>query len=176
GEFYELSRVTSDNYQLKLKPLNVSRLLREACLDQYKLFEKEHLLLQLEISEDAPALPGDADALNRIFSNLLQNSIRYGKSRLLVSLEASSPEKTIRIRFSNDIRPEQRLSDPSLLFDRFYMQEQSRTHGGTGLGLTIAATLTQLMNGKIEAAYSEENAAELLTITLVFPGFCSRII
>ena len=73
------------------------------------------------------------------------------------------------ITFRNDIAQENRLANPELIFERFYMADKSRRNGGSGLGLTIAAELVAHMGGNIHAKNVEENHRSYLQIEMDFP-------
>lgn len=161
AQFYELSRITDKNFQMELQPVDAGRILRETCLDHYGLIEKAGIELEITGCDGGEwgsqaVIQGNAQALERIFSNLLQNSVRYARSRLKISLGEESGTEKLKIVFENDIVPGTQVPDPSRLFDRFYMQEQSRSHGGTGLGLTISKSLAEHMNGTIKAEYANK--------------------
>ena len=78
-QFYELSKVTAEDFWLRTEKTDAARILRECVLEQYALFEKEEKRLELEIPDTPVMLFGDSEALERIFTNLLQNGIRYAK-------------------------------------------------------------------------------------------------
>ena len=165
GQFYELSRVSDGNFQMKLEETDAGRILRECCLSHYGLLEK--LKVELFIPEMPVKIRGNQEALTRVFVNLLQNSVRYGQTELTVFAENKENEAVFI--FENDIEEGTELSDPSRLFDRFYMQEASRTKGGTGLGLTVSKYLVEYMNGKIWAEYKKTGQKTYLQITIGFP-------
>lgn len=169
AEFYELSRVTASDFKLELESVDVGRVLKETCLENYTLLEKEGLSVRLPDFGGEIAAVGNAEAFRRIFSNLIQNSVRYAKSELIIDLKAGSQEKRVEVCFSNDISPEQEVPEPDRLFERFYMQEQSRNHGGTGLGLTISKTLAEHMHGTIRAEYSGGKEKRFLSVIMEFP-------
>lgn len=80
------------------------------------------------------------------------NAGRYADSWLKITINEES-EKTV-ISFFNDTR---KLSgeDTSHLFERFYMQDDSRHQSGTGLGLTVARALAEEMNGMLRVNAEE---------------------
>lgn len=170
SQFYELSCVTSDAFTIKTEPVDAARILRETCLEHYAQLEEKQLLTDFHLPGNEIMIPGEPDALKRIFSNLLQNAVRYAEGCLSVRYQTDDEKKTVCFIFSNDISPELILPDPSRLFDRFYMQEQSRSRGGTGLGLTISKTLAERMGGQMEAAYSLESGQTVFSISAVFPA------
>lgn len=98
-----------------------------------------------------------SDALRRIFSNLLQNALRYGGDRLRIY--QSGP----KICFCNPVREGETL-DTERIFDRFYRADGARSITGTGLGLASVKGLMQKMGGDASAALARGE----LTIALEF--------
>lgn len=166
GQFYELSCVTAHDFELKKELIDSARILRETCLEHYALLEERQLNFHPDIPETAAVICGDGEALKRIFTNLLQNSTRYASGEVRAALYRDREQKKVHFVFSNDIAPGLQVEDSSRLFDRFYMQEQSRSHGGTGLGLTISKSLTELMDGTINAEYGDGGSQFRITVTL----------
>lgn len=169
AQFYELSRVTSSDFQLKLETVDMVRVLKEACLEHYSLLEKAGLSVSLPPFEGSVLTTGNTDALRRVFSNLIQNSVRYAKSEVRIGIREEREEKKLVLSFSNDIFPEQEIREPDRLFERFYVQEQARSQSGTGLGLTISRTLTEHMGGNIRALYFSEGEKRFLSVIMEFP-------
>lgn len=169
SQFYELSRVTSNDFSIKKEPVDAARILRETCLEHYAQLEAQHLMTDCPLPAHEICIPGDADALKRIFSNLLQNALRYASSSIAVRVQENSADNTVCFIFENDILPEQMPEDPARLFDRFYMQEQSRSRGGTGLGLTISKSLTEHMGGSIKADCRTTGSQTIFTVQVTFP-------
>ena len=95
-------------------------------------------------------------ALSRVFSNLLNNAIKYSDGDLDITLL-----ETGEIIFANRASSLDEVQVEKL-FDRFYTVEEARK--STGLGLSIARTLVEQMHGKIDAGYH----AGRLTITICF--------
>lgn len=166
GQFYELSRVEAKEFVLPVEQVNIARLLRESCLENYGDIEKQKLQLVLSVQEDAVTISANEDALKRIFSNLLQNALRYAISTLWIELVRSEGE--VCIFFQNDIEGEPPTMDAGQLFERFYIQEKSRTRGGTGLGLTISKSLAEHMGGRLNAEYGNRDGRDCLTFLLEF--------
>ena len=124
--------------------------------------EKSGISVHAALPDHAVWVFGEETALERVFSNLLQNTGRYADSFLKIYLEET--EGKVVLHFENDTKG---LSEQDILhlFDRFYMQDNSRNQGGTGLGLTIAKSLMEKMDGslcayKAEPAPSEETVSE----------------
>lgn len=86
-------------------------------------------------------------ALSRILSNILSNAVKYSDGDLQIELNDSGV-----ICFSNTASSLDK-TQVKKLFNRFYTVENART--STGLGLSIARTLAERMNGDISATYSD---------------------
>ncbi len=148
GNFYDLSRLEMNDYHLHMEKLDVVHFAKEASLLFYQEFEKRKISVQFDVPKNPLYLLVDAGAMERIFNNMLQNALRYAESSLYIGI--LEQENKIQIVFENDtatLKPE----DVAHLFERFYVQEKSRTSQSTGLGLTISKLLAEAMGGSVEA-------------------------
>lgn len=163
GQFYDYSRLAADDMNLTLARIDAGRVLRETLAGSYQLLADAHLKVDINLSEHPLWVLGDQAALARIFQNLLQNASRYAETCL--SLTASEDGDHLTLRFSNDTT---HLNDDDVahLFDRFYTPDASRHQGGTGLGLTVARTLAEDMQGSLTASANTHNDKRLLAFTL----------
>lgn len=100
----------------------------------------------------------DSTALTRIFSNIINNAIKYTDGDFSVALDEDGS-----ITFSNTAK-ELNTVEVGKLFDRFYTVDSARK--STGLGLSIAKLLTERMNGTIRAEYISDK----LNIVVSFPS------
>ena len=98
-------------------------------------------------------------ALSRVFGNILNNAVKYSDGDLDISL--SDDGKFI---FSNTAISLDEVQ-VGKLFDRFYTVEAARR--STGLGLAIAKTLVEQMNGKIEANYKNKKISIVVSFSEV---------
>ena len=107
---------------------------------------------RLELSGEAPDVDGNADAINQILVNLIENASRYAKERVRVEISYVKGYSVVAVM---DDGPGFGDEDPSHLFDRFYRADQSRVRhkgsGNSGLGLAIVKALTTAMGGTVEA-------------------------
>ncbi|MCM1173395.1 MAG: HAMP domain-containing histidine kinase [Clostridium sp.] len=153
SQFYSYSRLNAQDYPLNLQEIDVCRLLRESLMDNYQILEKAGLKVESRLPEHPVMVWGEADALERIFSNLFQNAGRYADSFLEIHIKESR-EKTL-ITLTNDT---DKISKEELpyLFDRFYVQDGARNQDGTGLGLTVARLLAEAMDGALTVEVVDE--------------------
>lgn len=91
----------------------------------------------------------DGDRLWRVFDNLLSNICKYSAENTRVYIELQRREENFIILFKNISRDRLNITEEEL-FERFVRGDASRHTEGSGLGLTIARSLTKLMGGRLE--------------------------
>jgi len=148
-----------------LDPLDILR-------DTVRLFqarvEERGLSLVLDIREKTGTrMEGNADRLKQVFSNLLENTLRYTSSPGTVRITAFSKGRQFLILFE-DSAPGVPPESLSRLFERLYRVEPSRSRelGGSGLGLAICKQIVEALSGEIAA---ENSALGGLCIRLTLP-------
>lgn len=144
----ELFRYSVVNSSQELKPerLDVVRALEESLLSFYAVMQEKEIQPEIKLPEEPVFRELDAGAVNRIFSNIISNALKYSDGDLSVVMD-----KNGCITFSNTAHNLTAVT-VGRLFDRFYTVEASRN--STGLGLSIAKMLIERMGGKIEAIYN----------------------
>lgn len=125
----------------------VNHVLEESIAAFYVALTEHGMEPQIEIPEKKVIRVLDKGALACVFSNLLNNAIKYSSGDLEITMS-----ETGEIVFSNTA-PGLNQVQVEKLFDRFYTVEAARK--STGLGLAIARTLVEQMHGEIGARYEE---------------------
>ncbi|MBE5875079.1 MAG: HAMP domain-containing histidine kinase [Lachnospiraceae bacterium] len=154
-ELFRYSVVTSSQ-ELKAERIDIVRALEESLLSFYAIMQEKDIRPEIVLPEEAVYRVLDAGAVNRIFSNIISNALKYSDGDLNVVMDTTG-----RVTFTNTA---QNLNAVTVgrLFDRFYTVEASRN--STGLGLSIAKMLIERMGGNISAQYENER----LSITITF--------
>lgn len=153
SQFYDFSRLTSEDYVLEMEQIDIARLLRETVIDYYQELSVKNLEIDLVIPEHPILVEANSNAMERVFLNLLQNACRYAESRLKIGIEQSKDEVTVS--FENNVTDFSE-DDLNSIFERFYMRDNARSDGASGLGLTIAKHLVEKMHGMLEAELKDE--------------------
>lgn len=101
-------------------------------------------------------LEADETMLQRLFGNLLQNAMRYGKPNCDLSIHFAVDNEMASIQISNET-DDLKQEDLKHLFEKFYRKDESRsTHsGGAGLGLAIAKQIALQHKGVLQATLHE---------------------
>ena len=108
--------------------------------------------LQLDVSAALPAVEMDRARIAQVTGNLIENAIVHTPEGARVTLSADIVDERARI-VVEDTGPGMEPEDLSLVFERFYRVDPSRSRatGGAGLGLTIARQLVEAHGGTIHA-------------------------
>ena len=140
----------AEGQDMELSRLNLRTIADNCALLMRELLEERGC--ELEVSGEAPDVDGNADAINQILVNLIENASRYAKGYVRVEISCINGYSVIAV---GDDGPGFGDEDPAHLFDRFYRADQSRVRhkgsGNSGLGLAIVKALTTAMGGTVEA-------------------------
>ena len=98
---------------------------------------------------------GDADRLQQVFANLLENTLRYTHPGGRLKLSSSARGGRLHLKFEDTLPAPPEHALPRL-FERFFRAEPSRSrqHGGSGLGLAICKSIVEGHDGSITASKS----------------------
>jgi two-component system, OmpR family, sensor histidine kinase BaeS len=168
NDLHRISQMESGTLEMIREPINPIEILKHT-LERF-----EHRLNQQQIDinsnleeSDKIRIMGDADRISQVFSNILENILRYASSPGVVKVEyvASNNDITISIEDSGPGVPEESLEK---LFDRFYRTDVARTRskGGSGLGLAICKSIVEVHQGEISAVNGSSGG---LKINIRFP-------
>ncbi|MDU2828473.1 MAG: HAMP domain-containing sensor histidine kinase, partial [Clostridium perfringens] len=136
--FYGLSRIQADQYEIKLEPVNLELVLGEIIAAFYETLDYKFGEPEINIEEGLGPVLADKQALNRIFTNLIENIIKHGEGEVKISLKKKN--KYIVMEFSNKAE-DLESKDVNRIFEKFFTKDRMRTGQNTGLGLAIVKLL-----------------------------------
>jgi len=158
----------ADSGQLELvrTPTDLPALVKRITTALEPRVADRQIQIQLSLSESCPPLNLDAQRIEQILNNLLDNALRHIPDEGLISvgLRVDNVQCVLTVRDSGPGIPEDAVP---LLFERFYRADKSRSRaeGGTGLGLSIARKIAQAHGGDLTAANHPEGGA-VFTLSL----------
>lgn len=155
-------KIQEGTYRLEKEELNINRIIHENLLSYYEDFKAKGIEPSINMPKKPIIIKGNLIGLNRIISNLINNSLIHGKSYIGISLYAE--ENNVKLIVENDVDQEEPI-DIEDIFSRFYKKDKARTSNSTGLGLTIAKELVEAMDGKIVA--NQNNNIFSIEISLI---------
>jgi two-component system, OmpR family, sensor kinase len=150
-DLLDLARLDAGTADLKMSAVDVQALLGNIVVKFAPVAQTAGVQLELNLPAGLPALIGDGDRLAQVFTNLIDNALKFtpagGKVTLAAALAATEMELSV-----SDTGPG--ISQDALprLFDRFYQVDVSRAGGkahGAGLGLAIVKEIVEAHGGRI---------------------------
>ncbi|MFC4099364.1 sensor histidine kinase [Paenibacillus xanthanilyticus] len=150
NQFFDLVKLESEDYDIPLGKISLSEACRQSVLEFYDLLSSRNIRVELDIPERPFYILGNEQALQRILSNLISNSIRYGSDGGVLGVtvreegEYAAVDVWDRGKGIAEIHQER-------VFDRLYTLDDARNlqFQGSGLGLSISKRLTEEMKGTI---------------------------
>ena len=161
-DLVDSARLEGGQLMLELKPINL-----RAYLDDYLrriAVTMEVERIRIDVPDGLPPICADANRLERIFSNLLSNALKYSDPGTPVRISARPEDRVVQVAVADQgrgIAPE----DLPHLFERFYRAGTGRTVEGIGLGLYITRMLVEAHGGGIWVE-SEPGAGSTFYFTL----------
>jgi signal transduction histidine kinase len=152
-QYYDLTRIEINQKELALSSISLSNLVEEIFLSFYEQFEEKKIELQFPEQINDRQIIADKLLLIRVIQNIVQNILRYAKSKALISYK--NEENYLIFFVKNDIKPESKIAIEKV-FMCFYTEVTSRTNTvSSGLGLYLSKKLVEKMNGKMDAELND---------------------
>ncbi|MBU3103326.1 sensor histidine kinase [Clostridium gasigenes] len=152
--FYDLSRIEGNEYNFNLSKINLANVLCENIALFYNEFAEKFMEPIIEIQENTSYIISDKNAINRVFSNLISNILKYGDKYTKIILKEE--DEFIITEFIN-YAPNLVQEDINKMFERFFTANKSRSDKNTGLGLSITKAFVENLGNNIEAKLLNEN-------------------
>lgn len=149
-KFFDLAKLEAGDMDIPITRINISETCKKNILDFYDILTSKGFQVEIGIPETEIYIQGNADALDRIFFNLISNAIRYGSDGGYLGIALRFDEHYCYIDIIDKGKGIEEKS-VALVFDRLYTLEDSRNKNiqGNGLGLTIAKRLAEKLGGDI---------------------------
>ena len=163
-DLVEASKATTGNLSVDLQPTDVNVFLGQTTGEYEERLAAKQLTLCLTPAEGTPIISADGRLLWRVFENLFSNIQKYAQPGTRVYLTCQAADEQVTITFRNISAEPLNISADELM-ERFVRGDASRNTEGSGLGLSIARSLTQLQHGTFALAVD----GDLFKAILTFP-------
>lgn len=162
NNFYDYSKLEHPEFRLLRNKGDFAEFVREYLAEKYDEIQLAGFLLEVEIPEEEVLFAFDEVQIKRVFDNILSNALKHNPAGTTIFVTLAQTDKSIRMEIGDNgvgIPEEIRAG----LFDPFVVGDDSRhNRQGSGLGLAVAAKITELHGG----ALFLENAGNPLISTL----------
>ena len=148
-DLVETSRITSGNVKLDMQKIDLVELIYQTAGEFNEKFEAKELTIVTKLPKTEVMILADGRQLYRVIENLYNNVAKYAleKTRVYVDVHVLEEKVTFSIKNVSERSLALENSNAGDLTERFIRGDASRTTEGSGLGLSIAKSLTQLMGG-----------------------------
>ena len=165
NDLFEYTYVQNKEILMIKEPINIEEMINQLVVQHRIQLQEAGIQLRQFTTTEIPITMGDGNKLARVFENLIQNAIRYGKEGKYLDIRIIELEESIEIAISNYGQTIPSVDLPHI-FDRFYRVEKSRSEytGGAGLGLAIAKSIVELHGGSIKVDSSAGKTTFLVTL------------
>ena len=148
-DLVEASKASTGNINTVIEPTNISTLLNQAAGEYTDKARKRGLEISMDLPENDIYLNTDGRLLWRVFDNLLGNACKYSMPGTRIYMSRQKEENRRSVIFKNISKDRLNISADELM-ERFVRGDSSRNTEGSGLGLSIAQSLTEILGGKLE--------------------------
>lgn len=151
NELLDLARMEGGNIETELQTMTIDPIVQKVIRKFSNLAKEQGIRMLEEVEGTRYKYDVDADRLEQILTNLIDNAIRHTSEGGSVTVRMMEEEEqvTIEVQDTGSGIPEE---DLPYIFERFYKADKARTRGktGTGLGLSIVKYLVEAHRGKIK--------------------------
>jgi len=148
NDFLEFSRLQTGRLKLEFSPTSLDKELMEL-FDAYQVKAKQAgINLKLENDAELPIIEADANRLRRVFTNLLDNALKFSKSEGAITLSTDQTEKDIVVKVKDGgigIDPK----DLPFIFETFHRGKGAEKREGFGLGLATVKAIVEAHGGRV---------------------------
>ena len=154
----DLARFQSGKIKIDARPVELSRIIDEIS-QEFRMKNKAQRLL-LDLPDELPAVNGDADLLVQVLRNLLDNALRFARSRVTIKAAVAGPEEVVLSVIDDGAGiPKNRIGE---LFNQFVQLDRPKSgdgYKGTGLGLAICKEIIEGHRGRVWVESTEGEGA-----------------
>ena len=163
-DLVEASKASSGSLPVHLAPTDVNVLLSQLAGDYMEKLEDAQLEPIFRPAPSQPVIQADGQLLSRVLGNLFSNICKYAMPGTRVYFESAADENTVSLTFKNISKYELNIPAEELMA-RFVRGDRARHTEGSGLGLSIAQSLTELQGG----TFHIEIDGDLFKAVVTFP-------
>lgn len=164
-DLVEASKASSGNIKLTIERLNVKELMKQVTGEFEDKFEEQCLQMIQTLPKEEIYINADSKYMYRVLENMYINVVKYALENSRVYVDISKKESMIRIEIKNISRDKLNITEEELM-QRFVRGDSSRTTEGSGLGISIAKSLTELQKGKFDLYLD----GDLFKVVIQFPA------
>lgn len=146
-DLFDLSKASSENIALDMEQIDLARLIKQTLADMEEPINGSGLTFRLNIPDEPVYIVSDGKKLYRVWENLITNALKYSLPGTRVYIDLTADGESACATIKNTASYEMNFSAEEIL-QRFARGDASRASEGSGLGLPIAQSFTQICGGR----------------------------
>lgn len=152
-EFFQMAKLECNDMEINIEKFNISETVRKNVIAFMNEINEKNITPNINIGDEEVFALGDASYMNRIITNLISNSLKYGYEGKVIGIDLKEDNKWVYLSIWDKGGKGIHKDELPYIFDRLYTGEKSRNRNfqGSGLGLSIVKNMVQHMNGSITA-------------------------
>lgn len=148
-DLFEVSKANSGDIKLDYMDVDIISLIKQAQLECQEQFDAKHLEIRSFYSHDKIICYLDSSKTYRILENLLINASKYALENTRVYLDVIKKDDEVILTLKNISKDEMRFNENEII-ERFVQGDESRNTSGSGLGLSIVKSFTDIQGGQFK--------------------------
>ncbi|MEJ7768415.1 MAG: two-component regulator propeller domain-containing protein [Chitinophagaceae bacterium] len=157
NQILDFRQTETKQFSLDFKNVNISEVLREAYLTYEPVLKKKNLQCIMDLPAANLYTMADEEALNKIFSNLFNNAVKYAERKVTIKLvppDRNSNHLIVEIGNDGYMIPYEMREK---IFEPFFRLQETAKQKGAGIGLALARSLVELHKGYLVIKDCKEN-------------------
>lgn len=154
NELLDFRKTEIEGLRLTFVETNISLLVKNLQSQFTPLIEEKNLHFELELGEKNIYAFVDEEAIRKILSNLISNAIKYANSEVIITLFRDESSLEFIVKNDGNLIPKGLRNK---IFEPFFRILGSENQTGTGIGLSLAHSLTELHNGTLNLQFWDDS-------------------
>lgn len=163
-DLIDASKASAGAMEVELAETDLCTMAKQVAGEYQDKYEKAGLNMVMKNMDEAYMVKADNNLLWRVMDNLFNNTLKYGMPGTRVYLECGQKDSEAFFSIINVSKDELGISEEELM-ERFVRGDVSRNTEGSGLGLSIARSLMELMGGKLSIKIDGDSFKAVISIS-----------
>ncbi|MGL5972928.1 MAG: histidine kinase dimerization/phospho-acceptor domain-containing protein [Oscillospiraceae bacterium] len=146
-DLFYLSKSVSGNIDINIEKIDLKKLCQQTLFEMEDKIEESNKFIKTNFTNLNTFVLADGKKIYRVLQNVIDNALKYSLDDTRIFLNLSVEDNAVKLHISNTSSYEMNFSEEQIL-ERFTRGDESRSTEGSGLGLSIAKTFTEVCGGK----------------------------
>ena len=165
SDLFDLAKTNSGNAQLDIKPLDFTKLTHQLLADMEDKIAESGMKIKLNLPDSPAVITADGKKLSRALQNVVDNALKYSLSGSRIYIDLVKNEGNAILSVKNTSAYEMDFTADEIM-QRFVRGDKNRSSDGSGLGLSIAQSFTQVSGGSFDVMIDGDQFKTVFTFPL----------